>query len=276
MELHERTVDGGAAVHAKFAELEFRIGLHSSEQIGALVGDAFQRGTRDVGGGGAAGEADDGAAGGGVPVRRAEAGEGGDEVNAAVVGRAGGVFERGGRAEPPRNGGEQLVFGDDGFSAGVQQEKATGTVGVLGEAGAKTRLAEESGLLIAGDARNGDTVEGGDRLDLAVNFAAGVDGRENFPGDAEKFEESGVPFAGAEVEQESARGVGDIGGVNFAAGELPEEPSVDGTEREFAAGGAAAGAGDVVEQPGKFRTRKIGIEQQAGFLAEERFESAFL
>ena len=64
--------------------------------------------------------------------------------------------------------------------------------------------------------------------------------------------------------------------MNFAAGELPEEPSVDGTEREFAAGGAAAGAGDVVEQPGKFRTRKIGIEQQAGFLAEERFESAFL
>lgn len=78
-----------------------------------------------------------------------------------------------------------------------------------------------------------------------------------------------------EVEQEGARGVGDVGGVDLASGELPEQPGVDGVEGEFAAGGAAAGAGDVVEQPGEFRAREIGIEKEAGFLAEERFESAF-
>ena len=110
---------------------------------------------------------------------------------------------------------------------------------------------------------------------MAVNFAAGADGGENFAGDAEKFEEVSVPFAGVEIEEEGARRVGDIGGVDFAGGELPEEPSIDGAEGEFAAGGAAAGAGEVVEEPREVRAREIRIEEEPGFFAEERFESAF-
>ena len=142
LELHERTVDGGAAVDAELAEFEFRIGLHGGEQIGALVGDAFEGGAGEVGGGGAARKTDNRAAGGGVPVRRAEASEGRNEKDSAVIRDARGegfdvggggdetktvaeplddgaadedatlerVFERGVGAEAPRDGGKELVF----------------------------------------------------------------------------------------------------------------------------------------------------------------------
>ena len=69
----------------------------------------------------------------------------------------------------------------------MQQKKTAGAVGVFGVAGPKAGLAEEGGLLVAGDTRDGDAVERGDRLDVAVNFAAGADGGENFAGDAEDF-----------------------------------------------------------------------------------------
>ena len=80
--------------------------LHDVEDVGDLIGDAFERGAGEVGGGGAAGDADDGAAGVGIPVRRAETREAGDEVDAAVVGDGGGeAFDvLGGDQIPGRRG----------------------------------------------------------------------------------------------------------------------------------------------------------------------------
>lgn len=258
------------------------------------------------GGGAAAGQADDRAAGVGVPVRRAETGERGDEINAAVVGDAGsecfdvggmrdqaeavaeplhdgagdedaafqGVFERLVGAETPGDGREQLMFRDDGFLAGVEEQETARAVRVFGEAGAETRLAEECGLLVAGDAADRNAAEGGDRFDMAVDFTAGADLGKNRARDPEDAEEFIIPRAGAEIEQERAGSVGDIGGVDFSAGELPQQPGVDRAEGEFAASGASAGAGKVIEQPGEFGAAEIRIEEQAGFAAEKRLESA--
>ena len=169
LKLHERRIDGYAAVDAECAECELGVGLHPREEIGALVGDAFEGGARNEGGGAAARETDDGAARGGVPRRGAEADEGGNQVAAAVVARAGGeavdvggadddvaalaeplhdgaaaehaalegVFERALRAEAPGDRSEKTVTRDDGFFAGVKEQKATRAVGVLGEYGGK-------------------------------------------------------------------------------------------------------------------------------------------
>ena len=58
---------------------ESGVGTHRVEHVARLEGDALQRGADDVGDGGAAGQADQRAAGVRVPVRRAQAREGGDE-----------------------------------------------------------------------------------------------------------------------------------------------------------------------------------------------------
>jgi hypothetical protein len=63
---------------------------HGLEQGGALEGNAFQRGAGDMGDAAAARQAEDGAARIGLPIGRAEAGEGRDEDHAAAVGHAAG------------------------------------------------------------------------------------------------------------------------------------------------------------------------------------------
>jgi glycoprotease/Kae1 family metallohydrolase len=67
------------------AALAQRVETHRLEQVGALVGDGLERGARQVRARGAARQAHDRAARVRVPVRRAKAGEGGHDVDAAVV-----------------------------------------------------------------------------------------------------------------------------------------------------------------------------------------------
>src|SRR5690242_18298111 len=53
------------------------------------------------------------------------------------------------------------------------------------------------------------------------------------------------------------------------AGELPHEPGVDGAERELAALGARARAGNVVEQPGELGAAEVRVDDEAGALAHQ-------
>ena len=66
------------------------VALHGVDQVGGLERDALDRRARDVRAGRTAREPDDGAARRGIPLRRAEAGEGGHQVDVAGVGHAGG------------------------------------------------------------------------------------------------------------------------------------------------------------------------------------------
>ena len=135
--------------------------------------------------GGAPGQAYQSPPGVHIPVGSPQAGEGGHQVHSAGVLHLGGVVLRvpglGNEAQlvpqpldnrpAHKDGALQGVLhlvpeahGDGGQEAvltavqplpGVHQQKAAGAVGVLGLAGGKAGLAEEGGLLVAGDARNG-------------------------------------------------------------------------------------------------------------------------
>ena len=95
---------------------------------------------------------------------------------------------------------------------------------------------------------------------LAVDLAAGAHLRQDLARNPQQREQLVVPIARAEVEQQGARGVGHVGGMHAAAGELPEQPGVDRAEGQFAALRPPPRAGHVVEEPREFRARKIGIE----------------
>jgi hypothetical protein len=86
LELHQQVVHASAAIDPQFAHAAIRqVAAHRLQQGSALVGDALQRGARDVCHGRAAAETENGAARVGLPVRRAEAGEGRHEHHAAAV-----------------------------------------------------------------------------------------------------------------------------------------------------------------------------------------------
>src|SRR5207342_205152 len=72
----------------------------------------------------------------------------------------------------------------------------------------------------------------------------------------------GGPSPPLDVVEERPACVGGIRRVDAAAGELPEEPRVDGPEGQISPIGFGAGAGDVIEKPFQLRRRKIGIEAE--------------
>jgi hypothetical protein len=63
--------------------------------------------------------------------------------------------------------------------------------------------------------------------------------------------------------------------VTRAAGQIPDQPAIDGPERDLAALGAVAQAGHAIEHPADLRRREIRIEQQAGPPAHLDLEPAF-
>src|SRR5581483_7947693 len=90
LELHEQVIDDRAAIDAQSLKTDATVGCHGFEDLAGLVAHGLQRGAGDMAGGRAARQADDGATRIGVPVGRAEADEGGYEINATVIGNASG------------------------------------------------------------------------------------------------------------------------------------------------------------------------------------------
>lgn len=306
LELHECVVGCCAAVYAKLFEFSFCVGFHGVDEVTGLVGHGLQGCVGDVAAGGAAFEADDGAACVGVPMGGAEPNECGDEVYAAVVFFSGGKFfdvlgafdDFESVAEPldgcaadeygalkavgdfpvdaPADGGEKAVLAGDGLGSGVHEDEAACAVGIFYHAGIEAGLPECSGLLVAGDARDRD----GRAEEFGICFAEESAGvfhfREHRAGDVEDFEELVVPVEFVDVEDEGAGGVRVVGGVDFSAGESPEEVGVDGSRENFAFLGAFTEAFVFVEEVLNFGAGEVGIDDESCFFDECFFVSGFL
>ena len=85
LELHEQLVGGHAAVDAQLGEGHAGDGVGGVDHLAGLPGRGLERRARDVARAGVGGQADDHAARVVAPVRGEQAGEGGHEVDAAVV-----------------------------------------------------------------------------------------------------------------------------------------------------------------------------------------------
>ena len=247
----------------------------------------------------AARQADDRAARVGLPVRRAQAGEGRHEHHAAAVGHALGellhlaaaldrlqavaqplhhrpadedaAFERElGRRRRLRGAGrDQAVRAGLEPRAGVHQHEAAGAVGVLRQPGLEARLAEQRALLVAGDAtdrqRRAEPARPSRGRRRGWTGAPAAAPRRGTSSDRQQL---GVPGVVVHVQHQRARGVADVGRVKLAAGQHPHQPGVDGAEGELAAFGGSARAGHVVEDPLQLGAREVGVDDQAGLGAE--------
>ena len=248
--------------------------------------------------GGVAGQAHDRAPRVGVPVRGAQAHEGGHEVDPVRVrhrARQGLHVGRGGddlqpvaqplhdrardedralqavghlRADLPAHGGEQAVARGDGLPARVEEHEAAGAVRVLGAAGREAGLAEGRRLLVTRVAGHADGASEERGVGLSVDLARALDLGQHAPRDAEEGEQLVVPGHLVDVEQEGAAGVAGIGGVDAAAREAPEEEAVHRPEQHVPLRRARAQPGDRVEQVLDLRAREVGVQHEAGAGAE--------
>ncbi len=101
---------------------------------------------------------------------------------------------------------------------------------------------------------------------------AGIDyRRQACAGHGEDLEQPVGPVAGAQIHEQRAAGVRDVGNVAPMAGELEQQPAVYRAEGELAALRARPSARNVVEQPGQLGAGKIRIEQQPGASGDFRF-----
>ena len=131
-------------------------------------------------------------------------------------------------------------------------------------------LAEQRGLLVSGDAGDGDAFESLYAGDGRVDLTRGAHVRHHREWNLEQVEKLAVPRAGMNIEEHGAGGIADVGGMEFALRQFPDQPGIHGTEGEFAGLGEGAGAGDVIEDPGDFRRGEIGVDQQSGALLDQR------
>ena len=145
--------------------------------------------------------------------------------------------------------------------AGVEQGKAAGAVGRLHHARREAGLADGGGLLVAGDARDRDAAAEQFRARCRRNRRRNPSPRAAASAAPAGFSAARRPTAPVWMLNSSVREalVASVA-CDLAAGQPPQQIAIDGAEQQFAALGAFARAGDVVEDPGDFGAGEIGIE----------------
>src|SRR5262249_9510342 len=173
---------------------------------------------------------------------------------------------------PPDGPGDrrdQIVLRRDRLRPGALEHEAAGAVRVLGQSWLGAELTEQGRLLVAGDSGDRGLAEAELVRDPAVDLTRPAHLREHRGRNAEQLEQVVVPPAGVDVEQHRSRGVARVGQVQPAAGQLPDEPGINGPERQLAGLRSRTRAGDVVEDPGELAAGKISVNDEASSVADE-------
>ena len=243
--------------------------------------------------GGGEGETKDGTLHLTVPPRCAKSAESGHNVDATVVRHAGGkglhvlwlVHELQLVAHPLQrcsgavdvaleaipclskgreaHAGDQSLGGRQRLLADVHHHAAARAVGHLARTGLEAHLTDKGTVRVAQDASDGDALRE-EPLDgrSAIDSIAGSDLRQHRAGNVEEPQEVIVPLHGVYVEKHGTRGIGGVGGMDLALGELPDKPGVDGTHEQQPLLSLLARTGDIVEQPCYARSREVGVDEQ--------------
>ena len=163
---------------------------------------------------------------------------------------------------------QQACVGADQGRAGVGQDERPGAVGALRVAHVEARLAEQRRLLVARDPGDRQAqVE--ERLGVGRGDLTPV--RDQLRQRVRAVRRTATaqligPVAGAEVEQEGAAGVGDIGGVVHAAGHPRDQVGVDGADRVAAGLDQGPRVRLVLAQPQQLGAGEVRVEAQPGQL----------
>ena len=106
------------------------------------------------------------------------------------------------------------------------------------------------------------------RVGLGVETTGGHGRGQHLARDVQLPQDLLIPLQRVNVEEHGTAGVGVIGDVDPAAGQLPDEPRFHGAEEQPPGFGLGAGTGDVVEDPLQLGGREVGVDDEAGLFPE--------
>ena len=98
---------------------------------------------------------------------------------------------------------------------------------------------------------------------VAVHLAGVLHAGQDAAGDVQRLEQGVVPVQRADIVQHGAAGVGAVGNVHLAAGQLPDQPSVHRAEQKLPGLGLFPRTGDVFQDPLDLGGREIGVRHKA-------------
>ena len=132
-------------------------------------------------------------------------------------------------------------------------------------------VAEQRRLLVARHAHDGWHVGHDVARDAAVVARAPTNLGHHGTRDVEKCQQIVVPIERMDIKERGAAGIGVVGGKDLTAGEVVDEPGVDGAEHEVARRRALTRTVDVVEDPLHLGSREIRIERESRAGAHQFF-----
>ena len=179
-------------------------------------------------------------------------------------------------ADSPGNGGHQPVAGEHRRRPRIHQKEAARPIGVLGFAGGKTCLSEQSCLLIPCRTADGNLPAEVFRRGPSVNAAGRSHLRQHSPRNVQFTEDLIVPGQGFDIEEHGPGSVGVIRHMHPALGELPDQPGLHGPEKEPAFPCLLPRPVYMLQDPADLRGGKIGVNDQPRLLADRLCEALLL
>mmetsp|Transcript_12720 Transcript_12720/g.28109 ORF Transcript_12720/g.28109 Transcript_12720/m.28109 type:complete len:399 (+) Transcript_12720:640-1836(+) len=265
LKLHQEVVSSHAAIDMHASKFMADILLHGLHDVDGAESNGLQSCTAEVGLVGVQGHANSDCSGILTPVRSEETRKGRNERDTTgVCDRAGelldlrgtidethvvaeplhsassasnrafqGILGLGVRAELEADSRQQAALGRNGLVASVEQHEASSAVGVLGGADFKAALAQQSSMLIAQSARDGDAIQRAKSLHLPVDLSIGLDDRQTLQGNSQFVANFRIPSALLQIEEHVSGCIGKIGHMEtaiLATSQIEDQPRFDGSE----------------------------------------------
>ena len=170
--------------------------------------------------------------------------------------------------QSPRHGGDQPVVREHRLFTDIHQHKAAGAEGAFCLAPLEAGLPKQRRLLVTRRTGNLDLAAEVHRVGVLVKLAVGHGVGQHTARYVKDLQDLIVPVQRVDVEQHRPAGVGIVGHMDLAAGQLPDQPCLDRAKEQVAPLGPRAHAGHIVQNPFQLGCREIGVNDKAGLFPD--------
>ena len=113
-------------------------------------------------------------------------------------------------------------------------------------------------------------------LCVTIHLTGGLHLRHHRTRNLKQVQQLLIPLQRIDVKQHRTGSITYIRHVNFAAGQTPNQPGIDGTEQQFPFCSTFTSSGNMIQDPFDLRRTEIGIDNQTCFLTNHIGQSATL
>ena len=157
----------------------------------------------------------------------------------------------------------------------MHKHKAAGTICILYITWLKATLSEKSCLLVSCRPGNWDSAPDQVLIGITINTTAWLHFRQHALWDIQVFQNLFIPFSLMDVKKHGSGSVGVIRHMNFPFCQFPDQPGIYCSKEKFPILRTLSGTFYMIQDPFQFRSGKIGVRNQTGFLSNQLWHAVF-